>query len=237
MANKFSPSSDDFDHAFTAQQQANYTGDNMVNYEQLLMNDHCADYAKLEKSDCENYDVLSKPKIKAYFERENIVPINCKLSVADLQTVENNDYLSVADDGSNGPSTSSSCNNSMSRGPPSSQSSEPYSETPIFNMVDNDNYTIIGHIDVVDDSKHCSGSTFIGEAQNLTSFPNVHDQQQQEHVIRVSDYDNTTQTFDLSDYDNNAGLNVSGVNVSILLVTISSHCFQFNIENKSVVSY
>jgi hypothetical protein len=94
-----------------------------------------------------------------------------------------------------------------------------------------------GHIYVVDDSKHCSGSTFIGEAQNHTSFPNVHDQQQQEHVIRVSDYDNMTQTCDLSNYDNNAGLNVSGVNVSILSVTISSHFFQFNIENKSVVSY
>jgi hypothetical protein len=144
MANKFSPNSDDFDHAFTAQQQANYTGDNMVNYEQLLMNDHCADYAKLEKSDCENYDVLSKPKIKAYFERENVVPINCKLSVGDVQAVENNDYLPVADDGGNGPCTSSSCINSMSRGPPNSQCSEPHLETPIFNMVDSDNYTIIG---------------------------------------------------------------------------------------------
>lgn len=64
MANKFSPSSDDFHHAFAAQQQANYTGDNMVNYEQLLMNDHGADYANLEKSDSENYDVLTSPKSK-----------------------------------------------------------------------------------------------------------------------------------------------------------------------------
>jgi hypothetical protein len=73
MAAESSPTSNDFDNAFTDQQQAHYSGDNMVNYEQLLMSGHCADYAKLEKSDCENYDVLGKSKIKAYSDRENVV--------------------------------------------------------------------------------------------------------------------------------------------------------------------
>jgi hypothetical protein len=99
-----------------------------------------------------------------------------------------------------------------------------------------------GYIDVVDDSKHCSGSTFISEARNYTSLLDVHEQQQ-EHEVREPDYDNTTETCDLSDYDNNAGLNVSAVNVSMLLITISSHCFNnsknklFRLKDQSTTGY
>lgn len=69
MADKFSPIFNDVGKTCTnqqQQQQAHYSDDNnMDNYEQLLVSDHCADYAQLEKSDCEIYDVLSKPEIKA----------------------------------------------------------------------------------------------------------------------------------------------------------------------------
>jgi hypothetical protein len=78
------------------------------------------------------------------------------------------------------------------------------------------------YIDVVDDSKHCS---VISEARNYTSLQDVHEQQQ-EQVARDPNYDNTTEIFDVSEYDNNAELNVSAINVSMLLITISSRFFE-----------
>lgn len=66
-------------------------------------------------------------------------------------------------------------------------------------------------------------STLIDE--NYTSLLDVHEQRQEE-VPTVSDYDNRTQTCDLSDYDNNTGSNVNVFNVSMLLIIISSHFFE-----------
>jgi hypothetical protein len=70
-------------------------------------------------TNCEHYDILSKPEIKAYSELENVPNANtvtgnkhdhltkinhtnnisCKLSVADVQIVESDNYLTVVDDG------------------------------------------------------------------------------------------------------------------------------------------
>jgi hypothetical protein len=120
MANKFLSTFNDSGKEFTDQQQAHYTGDNMVNYEQLLTSGHRADNAKLDSTDCENYGVLSKPEIKAHSELDNVSDANtvsgnrhdhltkvdhtnniisCMLSVADIRAVESDDYLNVVDDG------------------------------------------------------------------------------------------------------------------------------------------
>jgi hypothetical protein len=84
---------------------------------------------------------------------------------------------------------------------------------------------------VVDDSNHYSGCIFTGDAQNYTSLADAGLHEQQQEQARESDYDNTTEPLDLSNYDNNAALNISANEVSLFTNTQIRSLFQYLREN------
>jgi hypothetical protein len=149
----------------------------MISYEQLLTSDCYPDYAKLEKSDCESYDVIVKSTVTACSERENVVAdvnmvtdnrqdhltkvdhttnIRCKLSVSNVQTVECDDYLTVVDDGDNDnyliaiDDTRVTCQSSTKQDFATKQAKE--SSTSADNENDNKDYLVIF-------GESCSNST------------------------------------------------------------------------------
>jgi hypothetical protein len=183
--------------------------------------------------------VDSECTIKQEAQSEYLTPVE---HASTIDCFDNNDYLTPTDETSANCETSaykvsdsertSTSSNSAGTGTSSSRSAthttNKYCLVPVNDLNKSSNsaqseYTAAAvdatsycyDLGAVDDSTYYSGCISTDEAQNYTSLVEVGLYEQQQEQAREPDYDNATEPLDLSNYDNNAALNISASEVSL----------------------